>query len=216
MEIGMTLNIKVEEKPHVYRSKIIDKDHKYLYIDYPIDMKTNKSVFIPIKQQMNVTFIKDGVPYQFSSQLISTVQLAVPALLIAAPELEDLKRVQRREFVRIEAMVDAAVHCPKGSFSPFTTVTQNISGGGAAIITPPIIDFHHEQMVRLYLVLKSKTSDFTYIKTMAKIVRVYLRGNKNVISVKFHFEHKNNQEKIINFCFTTQREQRKQKMEQQL
>lgn len=88
MEIGTVLNLELEEsgRNHICYCKIIEKNDKYLIIDYPIDEKTKKTKILPRKKLFKVTFVgKDNVVYQFTSEIVAKVKLNIPALAIRIP-----------------------------------------------------------------------------------------------------------------------------------
>lgn len=132
MKIGTVLQLLITQankQNKKYRCKIIDKNDKYLFIDYPVDVKTKKTAFFNKDTLFDVFFIgEDEVVHHFRSRLAAKVKLNIKALAMTLPE--ELKRVQRRNFVRVDAAVDIAVHSPDQPFPPFTTVTNDISGGG--------------------------------------------------------------------------------------
>lgn len=193
-----------------YRSKIIDMDNQFFYLDYPIHIETDTTVFVPINEPLKVQFIKDGVANEFQTKVDRRVKIPMPALALPLPENDQIVRIQRREFVRVETNADVAVHLEDSSIPPFTTVTDDISGGGASIVIPPTIELNEKQPLSLYLVLRSSSLHYDYIKTRAEIVRFRFINNVQMMSVKFHLDSDNDQQKIIHYCFDQQREKRQQ------
>src|SRR5690625_3346710 len=210
MKIGDSLNIKLPESELVARCKVVDLNEHYLFVDHPIDINTEKSVTIPLGKELIITFIKRNTLYEFSSKPESYVQLRVPAISIPLPDKEQMKRIQRREFVRVKTNLDIAVHCPEKSFTPFTTMTRDISGGGASIILPANRSVQPKQQLNVYFVLRFLDKPFEYIKTKAEVVYRYDVEKVRMFSVKFLLEDFQVQEKIINYCFEVEREKRKQ------
>ncbi|AIF45445.1 flagellar brake protein [Virgibacillus sp. SK37] len=91
MIIGTLLNIEHiqpgERKPTEYYSKVIGDNEEFLYIDYPVNKKTNKTAFLPIGALLSITYInKDETIYYFQSALIDRVKMNVPALAIKKPD----------------------------------------------------------------------------------------------------------------------------------
>ena len=57
--------------------------------------------------------------------------------IIAYPGNQTLIKVQRRQYVRIPTTVDAAIHPLENEFTPFTTITEDISAGGTLLSMNP-------------------------------------------------------------------------------
>src|SRR5690625_3323193 len=149
MKVGTVLSIEVDRglKGPIYcRSKVIKLNRRNLFIDLPTNIHTKKTVYLSKGDQLFVTFIgADEAVYQFNTEIKGRKNLNVPALKLAYPEQID--RIQRRNFVRIKATVDVAVHCPQLTFRPFTTVSYDISGGGLSIFVSNDIELDKGQRI---------------------------------------------------------------------
>lgn len=211
MEIGTPLSLKrfnLETKDiEDYRSKVIDIDDDYFYIDFPVHEQTKRTFVFSIHENIIVQYTKNNVVFEFKGKVLDKVTKNVPALKLKLPAKEDLKRIQRRQYVRIETDVDVAVHCPNDSFPPFTTVTRDISGGGASLyVSDQSLEIN--QKLKLYIVLDSKEG-YEYIETEAQIVRFQTENNVKTASVKFLIDDENKRQKIIQYCFEIERKKRK-------
>lgn len=211
MEIGTPLSLKrfnLETKNiEDYRSKVIDIDDDYFYIDFPVHEQTKRTFVFSIHENIIVQYTKNNVVFEFKGKVLDKVTKNVPALKLKLPAKEDLKRIQRRQYVRIETDVDVAVHCPNDSFPPFTTVTRDISGGGASLyVSDQSLEIN--QKLKLYIVLDSKEG-YEYIETEAQIVRFQTENNVKTASVKFLIDDENKRQKIIQYCFEIERKKRK-------
>lgn len=211
MEIGTPLSLKrfnLDTKDlEDYRSKVIDIDDEYFYIDFPVHEQTKRTSVFSIHEYIIVQYTKNNVVFEFRGKVLDKVSKNVPALKLKLPAKEDLKRIQRRQYVRVETDVDVAVHCPNDSFPPFTTVTRDISGGGASLY---VLDQSLEinQKLKLYFVLNSKDG-YEYIETEAQIVRFQTENEVKTASVKFLIDDENKRQKIIQYCFEIERKNRK-------
>lgn len=214
IKIGNSIFIRKPNDVAAWRCKVIDKDEQYIYVDYPIQMEPEKSFQKSENEALLFSFITDEKVFEFLSIVKRYRHAHIPALAIKNPQEEKIKRIQRREFVRVKTTIDMAVHCPRDSFSPFITVTVDISGGGAMIIRPHTAALNLHQRVHVYFPLADANGNYEYIDTAAEIVRIEERKgvHTDTASVKFLFEHVRDQEKIIRFCFRKQREQRMQKI----
>lgn len=210
MNIGDTLVIKLSTSDNLYRCKIIDFIDDLIAIDHPINIQTNKSIMLPKGTNLIVNYVDDGYIYEFPTTIEQRTTINIPSLLIKHPAKDEIRRIQRREFVRVQTDVDIAVHCPNRTFTPFTTVTSDISGGGALIIIPPTkVDLRPKQKVELYFVLRYDDELYKYIHTTAEIVLVRQINAVKTFSVKFLLPSEHIREQIINYCFHVQRKRQK-------
>jgi c-di-GMP-binding flagellar brake protein YcgR len=49
------------------------------------------------------------------------------------PEAKTFVKIQRRQFVRLDVILDTAIHPEHSEFTPFLALTEDISAGGASI-----------------------------------------------------------------------------------
>jgi len=221
MEIGTLIYLEYKKdgisEALKFYCKIIEKNDHYLFIDYPIEEKKKKTHFFRKGTNFVATFIgKDQSVYQFSTELVSKVNLNIPALAVKLPDKEKIKRVQRREFVRVKSAVDVAVHSKNESFIPFTTVTDDISGGGISIIVPNGIDLDLDQKkeVMVWMVLRINNKNYQYYNMNAEIVHINkLKSGLQIASLKFVSITYHIQQLIIRYCFEIQREARKKELQ---
>ncbi|MGJ9456834.1 flagellar brake protein [Oceanobacillus sp. CF4.6] len=218
MKIGKVLNLEVRDSRtgivHEYYCKIIEKNKNYLMIDYPIHAQTKKTAFFPIGTLLSASFIgNDQAVYQFSSEIAARIKMNIPALAIHIPDQTDIKRIQRREYVRIETTVDVAVHSKDNQFPPFVTLTSDISGGGLAIITEKNIELEIGLKADLWLPLQMQNAEYYYIYGQAEIVYIRdMNSRVNLISLKFISISKQDRQRIVRFCFEKQREARQKEL----
>src|SRR5690625_2838606 len=177
MEIGDSITLIFNNFPHkkegTFLSKIIDRDENFLYVNDPRNIEPNKPLTNLIDEQITVNYVQNGVPFKFNTSVIKHVNSTVPALVITIPDKDEIKKIQRREFVRIQTDVDVAMHFPDSATPPIVSVTYDISGGGASIIMPPKTEISTKQMVTLYFVLHSTSVKYEYIKVDAEIIRFH-------------------------------------------
>ncbi len=217
VEIGKKLNILIKDQQNnqmaEYRCTIIGIDQDYLFIDYPINKDTQRTSFFPNGTILLATYMdKDKNLYQFQTKIQKRVTLTIPGLAIDKPEKEKLKQIQRREYVRIETAIDIAIHPIDQSFSPFTTVTNDVSGGGVSVVIPPKIKLGKGQEILLSMVLHKK-SKVNYIHLQGEIIQIYhLKNDFQTASIKFISITDQTRQIIIQFVFEKQREARNKEL----
>ncbi|AIF45446.1 flagellar brake protein [Virgibacillus sp. SK37] len=123
------------------------------------------------------------------------------------------KKIQRRQFVRIETAIDIAIHPLDNSFTAFTTVTNDISGGGISVILPDHITWDADKEVDIWLAFAEHTGKMRYLNVKAKTVLVKKeKSTVKIGSFQFTTIKKHDQQHIIRYCFEKQRERRKKEM----
>ncbi|MFC0523132.1 flagellar brake protein [Pontibacillus salicampi] len=213
LHIGATITLelkhgKEEDVPvDIYRSKIVERDDSALYIDYPVNKNTNRVGFFMEGTQFKVTYIaQDQSVYEFETEIRGRKKLTIPVLVLPLPVKDEVLRVQRRKYVRVETAVDISIHSKDQQFLPFTGTTADISGGGAAIIPPINHGLKDNQIVETWLVLPIMSGDTEYIKTDAKVIRVWKEKERDTdkISVEFKAMEERDRQSIIRYCFQQQ------------
>lgn len=214
MNIGSSLNLDIFDSKanEVIKCEcnIIGKDDKYLFIDYPVNSKTRKTVLLQKGLIAIATYINEyQTLHSFDTEIIKKVKRTVPALAIKLPEKDTITKVQRREYVRVQTAIDVAVHCPKKSFAPFTTVSLDISGGGASLIVPSNEILDDIKKVNLWMVFQMSSGKYQYIYSAAKLIRVkQLEQNRKSVSLQFTSIDPREKQTIVQYCFEKQRQAR--------
>lgn len=211
MEVGTSLSISIQnrlkqDETITYRSKVIDRTDEEIIIDYPVDESKYIQLPITTNSTIEIEYIAKGSVFKFTTSVLRLIEEPITAFVIEIPKEEAITKIQRREYVRINTDVNVAVHSRNDTFRPFITVTRDISGGGAAIIVPDDIHVPDGEILEAYLVLKSKYSDFEYIKSTAEAIRTMVYNGVRSTSLKFHFDDEKERQKVIKFCFEIQRE----------
>ena len=197
-----------------YHCKVIEKSEHYLFIDYPINQQSKKSTFFPKGETFSVTYRgNDQNIYYFHSEIVAKLKLTVPALAIKFPDKSKRKRIQRREFVRIETGVDVALHSTDQSFLPFVTVTSDISGGGLSIVLPKQQKLDVHDIVEVWIPIQISLDEFNYIHATTEVVLIKpMNQTISTASLKFTNISKQSQQCIIRYCFEKQREARQREL----
>lgn len=217
MEIGKKLNLLIKNSENnemtEYRCTIIGKDHNFLYIDHPINMNTQRTSFFPNGTILLATYIdKDKNLYQFHTKIQKRVTLTIPGLAIDIPDKTKLQQIQRREYVRTMTAVDIAIHPTDQSFSPFTTVTNDISGGGISVVIPPKVQLKESQKVLLWMVLHMN-SEIKYTQLQGEIIDIdHSENNFQTASIKYISITNQTRQTIIQFGFEKQRKARNKEL----
>ncbi len=219
MNIGTLLQLEYKKdgvsEVLKYYCKIIERNEQYLFIDCPVNEKTKKTERFHKGAQFFAAYIgKDQSVYRFRTEVVSKVSFNIPALAIRLPNKEGIKRIQRREFVRVKSAVDIAVYSDNDSFSPFTTVTDDISGGGMSIIVPDGVNLELNKDISIWMVLEMYNGEYQYHNIKAVFVHINkLNSGIQIGSLKFTGLKQKIRQQIIRYCFEKQREARKKELQ---
>ncbi|WP_058307564.1 flagellar brake protein [Gracilibacillus massiliensis] len=195
--------LQIEENKTFYKCRVINTKNNKLYIDYPINEDTNQTELFSVGTLFQVSFIENNSVYSFNSEIIGKGKVKNIPTLILSFDQEKLKKIQRREFVRIEALLDVSVKSKISSRS-FTSVTHDISGGGLSIIVDTDNSLQENELVDLMLVLPLDNK-IEYLHIIGKTVRIHERKEKNnLVSIKFEEINPHDQQLIVRFGFLKQ------------
>ena len=117
-----------------FKSKVVDIGDGFVMIDYPTHIETGRTAFFMDGTQLHVTFIDNmKMSYAFRTEVGGRLNKGIPMIKLSYPGDEQLIKIQRREFVRVESAIDIAVE-KDGRFTQF--VAADLSAGGVALNSP--------------------------------------------------------------------------------
>jgi len=208
LKVGLPLTLRRRQINtfEEYRCKILDINNSVIYIDYPIHAKTNKTVFLPDHVPLEVFFVGDSdQAFTFKTEVVGRELAPIPKILLQLPEKENFNKIQRRQFVRIDKAVDVAVHPLAGEFQPFTTITEDISAGGASILIPKDLPVEKDHCILVWVSLPMQSGTYHYLNFQARIIRIIEKNKaKNSASIQFIDVKEHDIQKLIRFCFEAQ------------
>ncbi|MBO8176622.1 MAG: flagellar brake domain-containing protein [Bacillus sp. (in: Bacteria)] len=205
LSIGMTLTLEPLDKEirEKYRTKVIDINGSHLYIDYPVNMETDKTVFLLNKTRLKVSFVdKYQQVFEFQTEVIGRKKGTVPMVALHYPGDVSLKKIQRRQYVRIQTAIDISLTFEDETF---VTITEDISAGGLAVILPKEKSTLKKGLIgKCWLVLPMAVNQYEYIIVDCKIIRIFERDHMLIASLQFVDLDEASRQKIIRFCFDRQ------------
>jgi len=202
LKIGTQLTLQPLDQEHLYKCRVADIKGDRLFIDYPIDVDTNKTVFLLNEQSLTVEFVLDNGAYRFNSKVIGREKRNVPVLVLSYPEEEQIHKIQRRQYVRVNATVDVSLHFFE-SDTKIITVTKDISAGGCAVLLPDTYTPHVNEEGKALAVLPFK-SNYHYLWLPFSVVRTKEFEEQHIASLKFHDTTGIDRQIIIRYCFQQQ------------
>lgn len=208
----LTLELKSSTDQEKFKCRLVDRNEDKLYIDYPINLKTNRTAFLIDGTKISVTFVgHDGSSiYSFDSVILGRLKRNIPMLLISYPGDDQLNKIQRRQYVRIDAAIDIAIHPLEYEFSPLATITMEISAGGATVLVPAETALKPEMTVVAWLVLILQNGEYHYLKLESRIVRLLsFNETRKKASLQFIDATSGEKQLLLRLCFERQLENKK-------
>ncbi|QXE00291.1 flagellar brake protein [Terribacillus sp. DMT04] len=217
LKIGSTLVLEKiaatdSEERVRYRAKIIELKNGIIYIDYPINEQTKRTDIFPVGTAFKAIYVTEAdSAFTFQTDLIGREILTVPSLKLRMPDQDEIKKIQRRQYVRIQTSADVAMYGAQTNVPPVSSVTVDISGGGLSLLLPEKHAFTEGMQVKLYIAYFLQKSGPGFLEAEGSIVRLVKneRNRKHTASIEFVEIHERDRQAIIRFCFERQREQRK-------
>ena len=122
-------------------------------------------------------------------------------LKLKYPGDDQLIKIQRRKFVRVEYAIDVAI-TQDGFYSQY--IAEDLSAGGIAIRIPEKDSFQPGEIVSLLIVLPFVNQEIKYVHADASVVRMWDKSGRKIVSLKFEEIGKSDRQSIIRFCFERQ------------
>lgn len=189
-----------------FKSKVVDMSDGYVMIDYPTHIETGRTSFFMDGTQLQVNFTDSTkISYAFRTEVSGRLNKGIPMLKLTYPGDDQLIKIQRRQFVRVESAIDVAVE-KNSLFSQY--VAADLSAGGIALFLSNFTTLVAEEVVSLTIVLPFNSHDIKYVKLSAKVVRVWEKDGRIIASLEFEKVNAFVRQSIIRFCFERQLQMR--------
>ena len=198
------------ERVEKFRCKVVEQEDGVIYIDYPTNIITKKTAFLIDGAQFRVTFNDENKQsFAFNTEVLGRRKGNIPMIMLSCPPDDEIIKIQRREFVRVQTLVDVAVEYD----NCFTQlVAEDISAGGMLLTLTKPVNFKNGDTVRLTIVLPYANNDIRYIQTDALVVTTIERNNRTLASLQFTDTDDIDKQYIVRFCFERQLQNRKKEL----
>ncbi|MEK5206792.1 flagellar brake protein [Psychrobacillus sp. FSL H8-0510] len=190
------------DKTEKYQCKVVDLDDQFIYIDYPMDTLSNRTVFLMDGMQLRASFVEESkAVYAFQTEVLGKKAKQIPMIKLALPPDSEFLRIQRRDFVRVNTSIDISVQFEEERYQ---FVTDDISAGGTAIILNTPVNFKAGDEVSLLIPLLFNNGDIKYVSTLAQVIRIWDKGSLTIASLHFTDTDDLDKQQIVRFCFERQ------------
>lgn len=212
LTIGMTIILEKSQldQPETYRCKLMDVRDGILYIDYPVNIYTNRIDYLINGTNFRGTFVgKDQNTYLFNTEIQGRVRENIPLLLLNYPGDAYLEKIQRREYVRVSLSTKVNVQPINNEFIPFTALTTDISAGGAAIIVPQNLKIDTRTNLMLQFTFGMRNREVYELPIQVQVKRIVeVLNNRKKVSVEFNDITEAERQILLRYCFERQLEER--------
>ncbi|KAA0966150.1 glycosyltransferase [Sporosarcina sp. ANT_H38] len=189
-----------------FKSKVVDIGDGFVMIDYPTHIETGRTAFFMDGTQLNVTFIDNlKMSYAFRTEVSGRLNEGIPMIKLSYPGDDQLIKVQRREFVRVESAIDIAVE-KDGRFTQY--VAADFSAGGVALNLLNRDAFKVDEILSLTIVLPFMNHEIKYVKADARVIRIWEKDGRIIASLQFEAINQVERQYVIRFCFERQLQMR--------
>ncbi|MDY7214722.1 cyclic di-GMP receptor DgrA [Bacillus subtilis] len=216
IEIGENVLLEYIEENELKKakSKAVSIENNELLIAYPVDVVTGRTVILHNDMEVTVEFVgKDEVPYRFISRIIGKVKDKLQMICLEMPPREKMKRIQRRQYVRTDAVLDVQIQ--PGNEEEFRTLSYNISAGGIAVVLDDGLSFQSGESLRLIIRLPEEEHT-RQIETEAVVKRIFNdpKSGKRKMTLEYSEIAAGDQQTLLQYCIRRQlNKRRKARME---
>ncbi|MDR4435521.1 flagellar brake protein [Bacillus tequilensis] len=217
IEIGENVILEYIEENELKKakSKAVSVENDELLIAYPVDIVTGRTVILHNDMEVTVEFVgKDEVPYRFTSRIKGKVKGKLQMICLEVPPREKMKRIQRRQYVRTDAVLD--VHIQPANTKEFRTLSYNISAGGIAVILAEGQSFQSGESLRLIINLSAEEERTREIETESVVRRIFddPKSGKRKMTLEYTAISASDQQFLLQYCIRRQlNKRRKARME---
>lgn len=196
------------------KSKAVSIENNELLIAYPVDVVTGRTVILHNDMEVTVEFVgKDEVPYRFISRIKGKVKDKLQMICLEMPPREKMKRIQRRQYVRTDAILDVQIQ--PGNEEEIRTLSYNISAGGIAVVLADGLSFQSGESLRLIIRLPEEEHT-RQIETEAVVRRIFNdpKSEKRKMTLEYSEIAAGDQQALLQYCIRRQlNKRRKARME---
>lgn len=198
----LTLEPTFTEKVEKYRCKVVDSDEQFIYINYPVEEASSKTVFLSDGTQLRATFVEESkAAFAFQSEVLGKRKGNIPMIKLAYPGDSEIIKIQRRDFVRVATSLDIAIRFKEEKYQ---FVTDDLSAGGTAVLLNKPVKFKADDEVSLLIPLSFNNGDIKYVSATAAVIRIWDRGNISLASLQFTNTDDVDKQQIVRYCFEKQ------------
>lgn len=193
-----------KEAKILYKSRISDIDDESIHMEVPLEEGTGKLKRLYIGDELSAYFLTDGgVKNYFNTYVLGHREDVIRMVRIKKPELEEITKIQRRSFLRVQAELEVAVSAENGG--RFLTRTDDVGGGGVSLHLKPEQKLDPGTLLQCWILVPYKNGSVEHVPFEGEVVRVKeLPANRSIAMLKFIKIQDMERQKLIRYCFERQ------------
>jgi len=180
-----------------------------IFVEIPVEVNTGISRSLSYGNVLSAYFFDDmEIKNYFISTVIGVSNNIMHLFHITKPAPEAVTKVQRRNFLRVQAELEVAVK--HSEQLQFVALTDDIGGGGLSLLCDDYIPLAEQNIVSCWLLVPNKNGQNDHVPFKSEVVRVApLAPGTQRVMMRFTDISDRDRQKIIQFCFERQFEFRK-------
>ncbi|MCE5169586.1 flagellar brake domain-containing protein [Paenibacillus profundus] len=202
-------SVRAQAGDPTYKSRVTEIDEEHLWIEIPLCEQTGKYGVFAAGEELDVYYSQeDGMKWHFRTLVTGRRQDTIRMLSIRKPEQHWLTRMQRRNYLRVQANLETAISTMDGV--KFIALSEDISGGGMSFVTHPKWGLRETQLLQCWIAVSFRSGAIEHVPFTGQIVRIQpIHEERVAVMVKFEQISEVEQQKLIRYCFERQFELRK-------
>ncbi|HAF97608.1 MULTISPECIES: flagellar brake protein [Paenibacillus] len=193
-----------KEAEVLYKSRISDMDGESIYMEVPLQEGTGRLKKLYIGDEISAYFLTEGgVKNYFNSYVLSHHEDVIKLVRIKKPESDQITKVQRRGFLRVQSELEVAVTAKDGA--RFLTKTEDVGGGGISLYLEPGQSLKEGDLLDCWILVPYKNGSVEHIPFEGEVVRLKeLPVGRSIVMMKFTQILDMERQKLIRYCFERQ------------
>lgn len=200
-----------EDQASLLRSRLADMDESSLYIEIPLEEKSGRYHRAHPGDEFKVIYYTaEGVKHQFSTTVNGfRKEESIPLIEIRKPQPDEIKKEQRRNFLRVEAQLEIAVRI--GDKMRFVALTEDVGGGGISFRCERKWPIKPNVKLHCWLLIPYRSGSIAHAQFDGEVIRVMeAEPNHYIVMIRFVDIAESDQQKVIRYCFERQLDFRKE------
>lgn len=187
-----------------YKSRIADVEEESFLMEVPIDTGSGRMKSLHMGDELSLYFVTgDGVKNYFNSYVLGLTKDIVTLVRIRKPDPESITKVQRRDFLRVNAELEIAVKL--NDDTRFVARTEDVGGGGASFLCSNQYVISAGDMLYCWILVPYKNGSVDHVPFEAEVVRTkVLETGRMLVMVKIASISDMERQKLIRYCFERQ------------
>lgn len=216
-EVGQTVYVDQPRQPVRGRARVLDVQDGLMYLDRPVGEAQRIEFSMREGEQVRVSYVPaERALYYFEASVVGVQALGIlPSFQVRTPRKEQIVRVQRRSFARVQLPLSLVVtvvlkNDQESPRAEATGYTIDVSGGGMSFILNQDIALASGDGIVATLTLPDSGRKMVEVEVGAVVIRSARpdRDNRVVYSARFTDITAGVQQKLVQLVLRRQIEMR--------